>query len=211
MATLPMLLSWMATASAVIAALALWRHAATLRRELVQLKLESRGLQRAAVNDPVTGLGSRDRLDEDCGRLVARHKRWGETFSLLLIEVWDESQPDAALRPAVLAGIARTLQDSARIVDHLYRLDARTFVGLLAECNLDGARICAGRVRDLLGSALLANGEGTTGLDVVCGVAEWSPDIHSVQQLLEKADADDEADRLNMDRKHARLGHPEAA
>ena len=201
----------MVAAAAVTAALFFRQRATAARQEVARLDTEVRGLRRVATGDPLTGLGTHDRLLENGVRLIAKHQRWGSAFSLVLIEVALPGKRAPELKPPVIARIAETLRDAARTEDYIYRISPQTFAALLVECDLAGARACAERVRTALGSLAIPSGGGTNTLSVICGVAEWKKEIGTVEQLLAAADEDAGACEEAFTRERASFGDGQVA
>ncbi len=94
-----------------------------------------------ARRDPLTGAGSRLRLDEDLVALCARVVRYGHAYCVAMIGL----QPggDDTIRRA-----RRALARQIRSGDVLYRYGATQFVALLPEQGLDTASLAANRLRD---------------------------------------------------------------
>ena len=99
-----------------------------------QLRAAARELERAALCDPMTGLGNRRALELDHPRYVALAERQGKP---LLLSLWDlnglkrvnDVQGHAA-GDAFLNAFAHTLLASARQGDAFYRVGGDEFIGL---------------------------------------------------------------------------------
>ena len=113
--------------------------------------------------DPVTGAGSRVRLDEDLAALCARATRYGHTYCVAMI----------GLSPGSDDGVRRVgaaLTEEIRSGDVLYRYGPARFVVLLPEQGLKTANLAANRLRIAVERAAPAGtaisvGVVTTGAD----------------------------------------------
>ena len=90
--------------------------------------------------DPVTGAGSRVRLDEDLAALCARVTRYGHTYCLAMIGVVPGSD-DGVRR------VGAALTEEIRSGDVLYRYGPAQFVVLLPEQGKETANLAANRLR----------------------------------------------------------------
>ena len=93
-----------------------------------------------ARRDPLTGAGSRVRLDEDLAALCARVTRYGHTYCVAMI----------GLAPGGDDGVRRVgaaLTQEIRSGDVLYRYGPAQFVVLLPEQGLETANLAATRLR----------------------------------------------------------------
>ena len=129
-----------------------------------------------ARRDPLTGAGSRLRLDEDLAALCARVARYGHAYCLALIAI-EPAGDDAVLR----AGEALAAQ--IRSGDVLYRSGPAQFVALLPEQGLETANLAATRLRE---AAQSAAPPGTT-VTVGMVTTEAEPDPAALISLAEAA------------------------
>ena len=106
-----------------------------------------------ARRDPLTGAGSRLRLDEDLGALCARVARYGHAYCVAMIGI-EPAGDDAVLR----AGEALAAQ--IRSGDVLYRSGLAQFVVLLPEQGLETANLAATRLREAAQSAAPPGNDG---------------------------------------------------
>jgi two-component system chemotaxis response regulator CheY len=119
-----------------------------------------------ARRDPLTGAGSRLRLDEDLGALCARVVRYGHAYCVAMIGV--SPGGDDVVRNAGAA-----LAQQIRSGDVLYRYGDAQFVVLLPEQGLDTANLAANRLRDATEQAVP---EGTrVSVGIVTSGAEPEP------------------------------------
>ena len=129
-----------------------------------------------ARRDPLTGAGSRLRLDEDLAALCARVARYGHAYCVALVGI-EPAGDDAVLR----AGEALAAQ--IRSGDVLYRTGPAHFVVLLPEQGLETANLAATRLRD---AAQSAAPPGTT-VTVGMVTTEAEPDPAALMSLAEAA------------------------
>jgi diguanylate cyclase (GGDEF)-like protein len=148
---------------------------AELERGLIaaeRLTAMHRRMSDDARRDPVSGAGTRARLDEDLAALCARVARYGHAYCLAMI----------GLRPAgedVLRQAGAALAQEIRSGDVLYRYGPAEFAVLLPEQGLDTANLAAARLRNAAAQA------GTTvSVGIVTTGSEPEP-----AALLEQAEA----------------------
>ena len=118
-----------------------------------------RQMREDARRDPVTGVGSRLRLEEDLAALCARVARYGHAYCVALVAV--DPADDEMLRRVTAA-----LASQIRSGDVLYRSGPAQFAVLLPEQGLDAANLAAGRLREAAlraGAATINVGVVTTG------------------------------------------------
>ena len=127
---------------------------AQLERGLIaaeRLTSMHRRMSSDARRDPVSGAGSRLRLDEDLAALCARVQRYGHAYCMAMIGIVPGD--DAAMRGAG-AALARQIRSG----DVLYRYGPSQLVVLLPEQALETANLAAERLR---AAAQAAVPEGT--------------------------------------------------
>jgi PleD family two-component response regulator len=126
--------------------------------------------------DPLTGAGSRSRLDEDMAALCARVTRYGHAYCVAMVGI--EPAPNDALARA-----GRALVHEIRSGDAVYRSGAKQFVVLLPEQALDTANLAAARLRRAVEGAVAHDTAVSVGI-VTTGGATSDP-----AALLELAEA----------------------
>jgi len=125
------------------------------------------------LHDTLTGLPNRRAYDERLVVEASRAARHGRPLCLCLIDL-DRFKEinDTFGHPAgdaVLKGVAEVLR-GGRTGDETYRLGGDEFAVLMAETNLEGARLAAWRLTQAIGAARLGTGRITASF----GVAESS-------------------------------------
>lgn len=133
-----------------------------------------------ARRDPLTGAGSRLRLDEDLVALCARVVRYGHAYCVAMIGL--EPGGDDVVRRA---GAALTQQ--IRSGDVLYRYGAAQFVVLLPEQGLETASLAANRLRTAVEAAVLSSAGVSVGIVTTGSEPEPGPLLASAEAALAEA------------------------
>jgi len=130
-------------------------------------------LLESATRDSLTGLPNRRELERLLARELERSSRYGEIFSLALI--------DLAEFKALLRQAAATIREVGRASDVAARLGGDEFALLLPETNqFEAAALCE-RLRTKL--------EALAGVSLSWGVAEYPMHGANASRLLRTADA----------------------
>ncbi len=150
------------------------------RLDTANRELESANarLQEVSFTDEVTKLYNRRffsiRLEEE----VARHHRFGNPLSLVLLDldslkgVNDELGHLAG--DETLRGVADVLVQTSRSIDVVCRYGGDEFAVLLVETPRAGARPYAERIRDALAAASFSHGRQVTASFGVASLSEWA-------------------------------------
>lgn len=148
--------------------------------------------QRAALRDTLTGLPNRALLEDRISQALARARRSGEAFALLVVDL-DGFKGVNDIRGheagnAVLRSIARRLEATVRETDTVARIGGDEFVVLsLATCSDEEAAALAGRLRNALRRSYRVDG-GLIELDASVGWALFPQDGLTPNDLLARAD-----------------------
>jgi two-component system chemotaxis response regulator CheY len=107
-----------------------------------------------ARTDPLTGLGNRLRMREDLEVLVARAKRYGQGYGVILCDVdcfklYNDTQGHLA-GDEVLRKVAEALSETVRMGDTVYRYGGEEFLALLPEQTVEASRQAAERLRHVV-------------------------------------------------------------
>jgi diguanylate cyclase (GGDEF)-like protein len=166
---------------AVLAALAAW----ILTRKM-------RTAERAALRDPLTGLPNRTLLDDRIEQALARSRRTGEPFALMVIDldgfksvndVWGHEAGNVVLR-----SIARRLQAAVRETDTVARVGGDEFVIVSLGTQEDAeAAALVSRLRQALRRPYRVDGTPIE-LDASVGWALFPQDGLAPEELLAQAD-----------------------
>jgi diguanylate cyclase (GGDEF)-like protein len=170
-----------AISMSAVAALAAW----LLTRRM-------RTAERAALRDPLTGLPNRKLLDDRIAQALARSRRTGESFALMVVDldrfkavndVWGHEGGNVVLR-----SIARRLQSVVRESDTVARVGGDEFVILSLGTQEDAeAGALVGRLRQALRRPYRVNGSAVE-LDASVGWALFPQDGLAPDELLAQAD-----------------------
>ena len=148
--------------------------------------------QRAALRDALTGLPNRDLLDDRVGQALARSRRTGEPFALLVVDL-DGFKGVNDIRGhetgnVVLRTIARRLESVVRESDTVARVGGDEFVVLsLGTREDEEAAALAGRLRQALRRPYRVDG-GIVELDASIGWALFPQDGVTPSDLVARAD-----------------------
>ncbi|KPK17548.1 MAG: hypothetical protein AMJ67_13080 [Betaproteobacteria bacterium SG8_41] len=141
----------------------------------IVLRLQER-LRKLGITDALTGVYNRRQMDRAVGEAVERHKRYGASSSLLLIDidyfkrVNDEFGHAAGDR--VLRELAALMRRSLRKLDLVFRIGGEEFLVLLPDVKRAGAAEAAEKLRREVASADLHPGWKLT---VSIGVGQLGP------------------------------------
>jgi len=145
-----------------------------IRNEANELRAR---LERALGEDPETGLASLANFRRDTSNAIARFKRKGERFTLVVFRV--PYQSELASSEPNIRDLARELTLNLRQEDTLARVGDRELGALLSGTSADAAENFLLRV-DLDMAAHRAD----------AGMCEWSRDVTSLDDLLRNARED---------------------
>ncbi len=154
--------------------------------------IENTSLYLMAVTDGLTGLYVRRYFDARLGHEVNRHRRYGGSFSLVMIDIdhfkkfndtWGHQIGDAVLRET-----AKVVNGGLREVDLAARYGGEEMCVLLPETNLDGAMPVAERIRRSVEKHAVHGPKGPLQVTVSLGVAEYL-EAMGPEELMRRADA----------------------
>ncbi|MGH7470118.1 MAG: diguanylate cyclase [Longimicrobiales bacterium] len=144
------------------------------------------------VRDALTGVYAKVALLERLEEEVHRGRRYGEPFSILMLDVDHfKSVNDAfghARGDAALTEFVARVQNAARNSDVLFRYGGDEFVLFLPRTAHDQATILAGRLVEQIAGLPFA-GQPPLSLTVSVGVATLPVDGSTAEELLARADA----------------------
>ncbi len=161
--------------------------------------------QRLANTDSLTGLYNRHYFNESLQREVERTRRYGQSLSVLLMDVDDFKKFNDTFGhlqgDVVLKVVARELSGQLRTTDILARFGGDEFAIILPETDLAGAQVVAAKMERCVASSKLTDYP----LGISIGAAAFQPDL-TPEHLL------DEADRALYRHKNSKyMSAPEAA
>jgi diguanylate cyclase (GGDEF)-like protein len=153
-----------------------------------------RTAERAALRDPLTGLPNRKLLEDRIEQALARSRRTGESFALMVVDldgfkavndVWGHEAGNVVLR-----SIARRLLTVVRETDTVARVGGDEFVILSLGTQEDAeAAALVGRLRQALRRPYRVQGR-TVELDASVGWALFPQDGVAPDELLAQADGE---------------------
>jgi diguanylate cyclase (GGDEF)-like protein len=153
-----------------------------------------RTAERAALRDPLTGLPNRKLLEDRIEQALARSRRTGESFALMVVDLdgfkavndaWGHEAGNVVLR-----SIARRLLTVVRETDTVARVGGDEFVILSLGTQEDAeAAALVGRLRQALRRPYRVQGR-TVELDASVGWALFPQDGVAPDELLAQADGE---------------------
>jgi diguanylate cyclase (GGDEF)-like protein/putative nucleotidyltransferase with HDIG domain len=151
-------------------------------------QLYARLEQRSRV-DELTGLFNRRYFEERLKEELARHSRYGDVFSIIMMDLDNfKAYNDVYGHPAgdvLLGKIGRIIRNSVRNVDQAFRYGGDEFVVLLPQTARDAAYVVAERAR-----RQIAEDMGKKAIAVTCsiGLASYPADGMLSGELVDVAD-----------------------
>ncbi|EPF2605204.1 TPA: sensor domain-containing diguanylate cyclase [Yersinia enterocolitica] len=122
--------------------------------DITEQKRLEQALEHAALKDPLTDLGNRRQLFPLVEHAHAQSQRYGQNFSLILLDVDHFKNINDQLGhhkgDEVLIFLARTLESIIRECDIVFRWGGEEFTILLPSTNLDGALQLAESIRETI-------------------------------------------------------------
>jgi two-component system chemotaxis response regulator CheY len=171
-----------------------------LHRQVVdiqeQLELANVDATRRSLTDPLTELGNRRRMEEDLAAAEARALRMDRSYGVALFDLdhfklYNDHYGHLA-GDELLRQIAQCFDKTVRAGERVYRYGGEEFLLLMPECNVEGARVAAERLRQAVAAAAMPHASRPTEPAVVTlsgGVSCSRPGIpSSFTDLLHQAD-----------------------
>lgn len=159
-----------------------------------QLRLAEEELVRRADHDALTGLENRGCFVTRFGAEMARLRRHGEPFTLIILDIDDfklvNDRFGHGLGDEVLRAVAGALRAGLREVDGVYRVGGEEFAVILPGADGPSALVAAERLRRAV-AALdipLPDGAGAARVTVSLGAAEAEPAMDAEKELFAAAD-----------------------
>jgi len=132
--------------------------------------------QRLAVTDALTGLANRRGIDQHMRREVARVLRHGYRLSFALLDIDHFKNVNDrfghGVGDEVLRRVSESMSRTLRASDLAARWGGEEFLVVLTDTGLEGARMCAERIRAAVEALSVARVGNVT---ISAGVAELSP------------------------------------
>jgi len=164
----------------------------TLQQQL-SLALKSAISLSKALTDDLTGVYSRNMMEEQITLAMDQAKRYGHPCSLLFLDIDNfkqiNDQHGHLVGDEVLRRIGRLLQELARNSDVVGRLGGEEFVLLVSGTGLEGATSYAERIRQDIARLQLKNGAAAVPVTASIGVASYHLPLHNLAyRFIECAD-----------------------
>jgi diguanylate cyclase len=141
--------------------------------------------------DALTGIPNRRALDHELARSMADHRRFGSTFSLLILDIDHFKRVNDRYGHMVgdqlLKSFSRCLTSTFRETDFVARFGGEEFVAILPMTSVEDACQAAERVRNLIATCRHKIGEFELKVTASIGVREFHPEDTDLE-MLEKAD-----------------------
>jgi diguanylate cyclase (GGDEF)-like protein len=189
-ATRPLPLPTVALVGINLAALVLIAYVA------MAIAREQRQTRNAAVRlstlDPLTGLANRAFFLAAVEREIARSRRYGRGFCLLMADLDDLKLINDTYGHRVgdhaLIGVAGVIREGLRQIDTAARLGGDEFVVLLPETDPTGAFVVAEKIRQAGTAVELGDRETPIRVGVSIGLVGWPDDGETVAALMAAVD-----------------------
>ena len=151
-------------------------------------------LRAVARRDPLTGLGNRRCLAEDLRVMGARAARYGQEFSIALLDIdyfkafndeYGHQQGDEALR-----AVADVMRSTVRSGDSCYRYGGEEFLCIFPEQDVHSASVVVERIRNGVAALQIPHSRGLPEHPVTlsAGIAQLSGPDPDPQRVVRAAD-----------------------
>lgn len=163
-----------------------------LEHALAQLRQAHRRLERVSRLDTVTRVNNRRALIQGLRVELQRSRRYARPFSLLFVDIDRFKEVNDryghAFGDKVLRRVAQTIGAAIRPPDLLGRYGGEEFIVGLVECDVEGARRIAERIRLRIARTRFGSDGRRAGVTVSIGAASVKPDDDRLDALIERAD-----------------------
>jgi diguanylate cyclase (GGDEF)-like protein len=133
-----------------------------------------------STHDALTGLENRRAFDERVVTELGRSRRYGQSFSLAILDLAGFSAANDRLGQAtgekILRDIASILKAHTRVIDACFRLGGDEFAIVMPGTSLEGANILADRCRAQIATATVGDASITASFGVVESTTETMPE-----------------------------------
>jgi diguanylate cyclase (GGDEF)-like protein len=149
-------------------------------------------MEEMATTDGLTGLANHRSFQARLDEVIARHKRSGEPFGLVLTDIDHfKSVNDTYGHPVgdeVLRQVSATFVDLLREVDIPCRYGGEEFAIILEDTGREGAMKTANRLREAVADLEFDTDKGTFSVTISMGVSVWPEDREGKQPLIDLTD-----------------------
>jgi len=148
--------------------------------------------EKGALVDELTGLYNRRYFNDAISREVERFKRFGQRFSLIMLDVdhfkcFNDTYGHLAGDDA-LKTVSRVLRETARTFDHVVRYGGEEFALILPHTDNVQAMAAAERLRCAVHAAPIALERGEVRVSVSLGAATFPEDAINARELVSRSD-----------------------
>ncbi len=163
-----------------------------LKKELNEVTEQSKELEEKLYQDQLTGAYNRRAYDKRAAEEMDRFQRYGNVFSLLLIDADNFKRINDnyghAIGDKCLKEIIKRTMALMRKVDMLARYGGEEFTIIMPETDKEGARQAAEKIRENIEKIEFIYKEEKVTVTVSIGVSEISQDDKTFEALFERAD-----------------------
>lgn len=149
-------------------------------------------MENMAHFDALTGLANRRAFQNKLHEAMARHKRSGRVFGLVITDIDHfKSVNDTYGHPVgdeVLRQVGRLFQEQLREIDVPARYGGEEFVLILEDTDLEGARHVANRLREAFAALRFETEQGVLQCTISMGIAMGPWDSDEAHTLIDLAD-----------------------
>ena len=159
--------------------------------QIISLQYNIEKLEWTSKTDPLTGLYNRRYIMEKFENEFISYKRNKRKFSLIIAdidffkEINDTFGHDCGDR--VLKVVSKNLQDAVREQDFVSRWGGEEFLLLLPETEIEGARILADRIREIIEEQIIEYNGVQVSITMTFGVTV-NDDYEIIEDTIKKAD-----------------------
>lgn len=149
-------------------------------------------METMATRDALTSLPNRRSFMTRLSEAMARHKRSGRTFGVILTDIDKfKSVNDTYGHPVgdeVLRQVARAFRETLRETDMPARYGGEEFIVLLEETDMEGCEALANRLRVAVSELVFQSEQGPFQCTISMGIGIWPDDNEDAGELIELAD-----------------------
>lgn len=162
-----------------------------LEDEIKKRIVAEKELRRLATTDPLTGIFNRRHFFELLEAELARTKRTGKSFSIVLFDIDHFKQINDSYGhqagDEVLRRVTRACRDHLRQMDGFARYGGEEFIILLPELEIHQAQQAAEKIRGLIAGQIIEFEKQSITVTISLGVSELA-DGEPLDQLLARVD-----------------------
>ncbi|MEO8627779.1 MAG: GGDEF domain-containing protein [Betaproteobacteria bacterium] len=177
-----------------------------------KLRQSLKTIQEMASHDELTGVFNRRHLNELLEMERSRSIRSGEEFSVGILDIDHFKQVNDTLGhfqgDVVLKQFALEAKNSLRTIDQFGRYGGEEFLVVLPRTNIDGANLCAERIRRLTERMVFPTFREGFAITVSIGIAQYRQSEDLKETLLRADAALYQAKREGRNRVHGGSGVP---